>query len=120
MSQNLKMACVMFAMVIGMASKRSKACDISPKVRKEVLERDGHRCIICGANYGLQIAHYISRGRLGLGIPQNLATMCVSCHSSMDNGKYHKELQKCVREHLKAHYEDWDESKLTYSKWEER
>jgi 5-methylcytosine-specific restriction endonuclease McrA len=103
-----------------MASKRSKACDISPKVRKEVLERDGHRCIICGANYGLQIAHYISRGRLGLGIPQNLATMCVSCHFQMDNGKYHKELQECVREHLKAHYEDWDESKLTYSKWKER
>ena len=114
------MVYVIVAMVICMASKRSKACDISPKVRKEVLERDGHRCIICGANYGLQIAHYISRGRLGLGIPQNLATMCVSCHFQMDNGKYHKELQKCVREHLKAHYEDWDESKLTYSKWEER
>lgn len=100
-----------------MASKRSKACDISPKVRQKVLERDGHRCIICGDNYGLQIAHYVSRARLGLGIPQNLATMCVSCHASMDNGKSHKELQKCVREHLKAHYEDWNEKDLIYNKW---
>lgn len=110
----------MFATVICMASKRSKACDISPKVRKEVLERDGHRCIICGSNYRLQIAHYISRARGGLGKPENLATMCIFCHFQMDNGQFHKELQKCVREHLKAHYEDWDESKLTYSKWEER
>ena len=114
------MVYVIVAMVRCMASKRSKACDISPKVRKEVLERDGHRCIVCGSNYGLQIAHYISRARGGLGNARNLATMCVSCHSAMDNGKYHKELQKAVREHLKAHYEDWDESKLTYSKWEER
>jgi 5-methylcytosine-specific restriction endonuclease McrA len=101
-----------------MASKRSKACDISPKVRKEVLERDNHCCIICGANYGLQIAHYISRARLGLGIPQNLAVMCVHCHSEMDNGKYHKELQKAVKEHLTAHYDNWNEKDLVYRRWE--
>ena len=41
------------AMVMCMASKISKACDISQKVRKEVLERDNHQCIICGANHGL-------------------------------------------------------------------
>ena len=98
-------------------SARSKACDISSKVRQEVLKRDGHSCIICGVNHSLQIAHYISRARGGLGIPQNLATMCVSCHSAMDNGKYHKELQECVREHLKAHYEDWNEENLIYKKW---
>jgi 5-methylcytosine-specific restriction endonuclease McrA len=98
-------------------SKISKACDISPKVREEVLKRDGNHCIICGTNNGLQIAHYISRARLGLGIAKNLATMCVQCHFQMDNGKYHKELQKAVREHLKAHYEDWNENDLTYKKW---
>ena len=108
----------MFAMVTCMAkSKRSKACDISPKVRKEVLERDNHQCIICGKNHGLQIAHYISRARSGLGIPQNLATMCVSCHFAMDNGKYHEELQKAVREHLQAHYDNWNEKDLIYKKW---
>ena len=117
MHQILKTDFASAAMVICMASKRSKACDISPKVRQEVLERDGHRCIICGTNYGLQIAHYISRARSGLGVAQNLATMCVSCHSSMDNGKHHKELQKAVREHLQAHYEAWDENNLIYKKW---
>lgn len=99
-----------------MASKRSKACDISPKVRKEVLERDG-KCIICGATYGLQIAHYISRARGGLGRCENLAAMCVKCHGEMDNGKYHKEHQNAFREHLKAHYEGWNEKELYYDKW---
>ena len=104
-------------MVICMASKRSKACDISPKVRKEVLERDNHCCIICGVNHSLQIAHYISRARGGLGNARNLAVMCVHCHSAMDNGKYHKELQKAVREHLTAHCDNWNEKDLIYKKW---
>lgn len=107
----------MFVTVICMASKRSRACDISPKVRKEVLERDNFQCIICGKNHGLQIAHYISRGRSGLGIPQNLAAMCVSCHFQFDNGKLHNEIKKAFTEYLKAHYPDWDEQNLIYKKW---
>ena len=104
-------------MVMNMASKRSRACDISPKVRKEVLERDNHQCIVCGANHGLQIAHYVSRARSGLGIPQNLATMCVSCHVQFDNGKLHSQIKNLVQEHLKAHYEGWNEKDLIYKKW---
>lgn len=117
---NFVMVCVIVVMVICMASKRSKACDISPKVRNEVLERDNCQCIICGERHNLQIAHYVSRARLGLGIPQNLAVMCISCHFSYDNGKLHKEIKNAFKDYLKAHYPDWDESKLTYSKWEER
>ena len=117
MLQNLKMDCAKNVGKKSMVSKRSKACDISPKVRKEVLERDNHQCIICGTNQNLQIAHYISRARLGLGIPQNLAVMCASCHFQMDNGKLHKEMQEAVREHLKAHYDNWNEKNLVYKKW---
>jgi 5-methylcytosine-specific restriction endonuclease McrA len=100
-----------------MASKVSKACDISPSVRKEVLERDDCQCIVCGSNQNLQIAHFISRGRLGLGIPQNLGVMCVGCHVSYDNGKMRREIEKLFREYLMAHYEDWNEKDLIYSKW---
>ena len=98
-------------------SKISKACDISPKVRAEVMKRDGEQCIICGWQNGLQIAHYISRGRLGLGTPQNLGVMCVHCHQSYDNGKYHNEIKKLFEEHLKTHYEEWNEKDLIYNKW---
>lgn len=97
-------------------SKISKACDISPKVRQEVLKRD-KRCIVCGANQGLQIAHYISRARLGLGTPQNLGVMCAKCHFDYDNGNLHNEIKNLFKEHLEAHYEEWDENKLTYKKW---
>ena len=98
-------------------SKRSKACDISLKVRNEVMKRDKKQCIICGSNYGLQIAHFVSRARGGLGKPQNLGVMCVCCHHEMDNGKYHKLLQNQFREHLMAHYPDWEEKDLIYNKW---
>lgn len=98
-------------------SKISKACDISPKVRKAVMERDEGRCIICGSMRGIQIAHFIPRSRLGLGVPSNLGAMCLVCHFEYDNGKFHKEYGNIFREHLKRHYEDWDESKLIYRKW---
>ena len=98
-------------------SKRSKACDISPSVRREVMERDGGMCIICGTAQGIQIAHYISRARLGLGIPQNLACMCLKCHFEYDNGKLHHEIKNAFKGHLKAKYDGWDETSLTYKKW---
>ena len=97
--------------------KIKSACDISPSVRNEVKQRDGGRCIVCGSHDGIQIAHYISRGRLGLGVPQNLGCLCIRCHFEYDNGKLHQEIKNIFREHLSALYEDWDESKLTYSKW---
>ena len=100
-----------------MASKISKACDISPKVRQEVLERDNYCCIVCGGHNNLQIAHYVSRARLGLGIAENLAVMCAECHFQFDNGKLHKEFEKPFREHLSAHYENWNEKDLIYKKW---
>ena len=98
-------------------SKASKACDISPKVRREVMERDGGRCFVCGSMQGIQIAHYISRSRMGLGIPQNLACMCILCHGAYDNGKGHKEYQNAFKRHLQAKYDYWDETELTYKKW---
>lgn len=100
-----------------MKSKRTKACDISPSVRKEVVDRDNGMCIICGTMQGIQIAHYISRARNGLGIPQNLACMCHNCHFDYDNGKLHREIGNLFKGHLKAKYEHWDETELTYKKW---
>lgn len=103
--------------VICMASKRSKACDISPAVRQEVVQRDECQCIVCGSNQYLQIAHYVSRGRLGLGIAKNLGVMCIHCHMQFDNGKMHNEIKEIFQAHLKAHYPDWNEKDLVYRKW---
>lgn len=100
-----------------MKSKRTKACDISPAVRKEVVDRDNGMCIVCGTTQGIQIAHYVSRARNGLGVPQNLACLCYKCHFDYDNGKLHEEIKSLFKGHLKAKYERWDETELTYKKW---
>lgn len=97
-------------------SNISKACDISPGIRKKVLERDDYRCVLCGIKNNLQIAHYISRAKSGLGIPENLITLCTHCHFDYDNGKFHKEYKKRIEDYLKAHYHNWDNTNLIYKK----
>ena len=99
-----------------MKSKRTKAMEINPKVRKEVKERDFNICIICGCRQGVQVMHYIGRGAGGLGIPQNLGMGCVQCHMEMDQGLKKKEHLKVFRDYLTRIYPNWDESKLRYRK----
>lgn len=48
-------------------SKRSKACEISQKVKENVWNRDNHSCIICGkyVDKGYANAHFIKRSQRG-------------------------------------------------------
>ena len=98
-------------------SKLSKACAISAKVRKEVMERDDGRSVLSGSRENIQIAHYIPRSRAGLGIPQNLVCLTAKEHYEYDNGKYRKEIQKRIEDYLRQQYPDWDNIRLTYGKW---
>lgn len=97
--------------------KRTKACEIKPKVRHEVEERDKHQCIFCGSFYARGEGHYIARSQGGLGIPQNLITVCRKCHGEMDNGMNTKRYRDIARAYLKSIYPDWDEKNLIYKKW---
>lgn len=97
-------------------SKISKACDISDKVRKQVLERDGYCSILSGKRENIQIAHYISRARLGLGIPENLVCLTAQEHYDFDNGNKHIETKTFIENYLKHKYPNWDEKKLVYRK----
>ena len=97
--------------------KRTKACSISPKVREEVEKRDNHCCIFCGSTNARGEAHYINRSQGGLGIEENLLTVCPNCHREMDNGMNTKHYRKVAEEYLKSHYPEWDKSKLVYNKW---
>ncbi len=64
-------------------------------------------------------AHYISRAHGGLGIEQNVVTLCQDCHHNYDNGKS-KQVKEAIRAKIKAHlrrfYPDWDNYTLTYKK----
>ena len=97
------------------SSKRAKACDITKKVREEVWERDEHCCILCGSNQAMPNSHYIKRSQGGLGIEENVTTMCIRCHDDYD-GKKRAELKPYVRAYLMSKYPEWDEKKLIYKK----
>lgn len=97
--------------------KRTKALDISKKVKDAVWERDGHRCILCGSYQAMPNAHYIPRSHGGLGIEQNIVTLCHVCHHKYDNTTERSFLGERIKHYLKFKYSDWDETKLIYKKW---
>lgn len=100
-----------------MKSKRSKACDIPPNVKKIVYERDNGRCIICGKR-GNPNAHFVKRGQGGLGIPENVVTLCPDCHYQEDFGLNCKWYEKRIEEYLRNYYGDsWSRDKLIYKKY---
>ena len=55
---------------------------IPPRVRREVLARDLHRCQApgCGRTRFLEVHHIKPRGQRGNNKPENLVTLCASCH----------------------------------------
>ena len=98
-------------------SKRSKATDISQKVKQKVYERDNKLCIVC-YQPGIPDAHYIRRTQGGLGIEENVVTLCRTCHHEYDNGSKREEIEERIKQYLKSIYGDsWDEEKLKYNKW---
>lgn len=99
-------------------SKRTQALQISPKARKTVHERDKW-CVMCGKTYQLEIAHYISRGNGGLGIPENLVLLCQDCHREYDqsgNFQTRAAFGSYIKSYLESQYSNWDEKKLKYRK----
>ncbi len=55
---------------------------IPPRVRREVLARDKHRCRApgCGRTRFLEVHHIVSRQQGGSNQSDNLMTLCASCH----------------------------------------
>lgn len=95
-------------------SKRSKACEIPPKVREAVEKRDGC-CIFCGRP-GRGEAHIVSRAHGGLGVEENILTVCRYCHDQLDNGKETLRYKERAVSYIKEFYPDWTAEKVTYHK----
>lgn len=100
-------------------SKRTRALDISPAVRRRVWHRDKECCIICGNPQAMPNSHYIRRSQGGLGIEENVVTMCINCHNEYDNGSgnYREYIRQATEDYLRSCYPDWDPEKLVYQKW---
>lgn len=99
-----------------MKSNRTKETDISQSVKKKVWERDGERCIYCGSPYAMPNAHFIPRSHGGLGIEENIVTLCQNCHNKTDNTTERQHMLYFIERYLKDQYTNWDKDKLTYKK----
>jgi 5-methylcytosine-specific restriction endonuclease McrA len=51
------------------------------KLQRQVLERDGWRCQVCGSMQCLQVHHLKSRSQSGGDEEQNLITLFAECHA---------------------------------------
>ena len=108
-----------------MKTKRAKATDIPMSVKKKVFERDKGRCVVCGMSGNVMPnAHYISRAKGGLGIEENIVTLCTEfnpnqCHRRYDFGtkEEHQRIKNIIKEYLMSKYDDWNEEDLVYKKW---
>lgn len=96
-------------------NKRTRATSIPTKTKQGVEERDGGLCIFCG-HPGKGEAHFISRAQGGLGIEENLLTVCRQCHDQMDNSTKRQEMLTIAEGYLRSRYPYWDKSFLIYEK----
>ena len=107
-----------------MKSRRARAVDIPAKVKRAVFERDGGRCVLCGCSRNVMPnAHFIPRSKGGLGIEENIVTLCTSftenrCHERFDFGSRAEraEIESRLEEYLRSIYPDWDREGLVYRK----
>lgn len=100
------------------SSKQAQAHAIPEDVKQKVWCRDAGRCVWCGRRgaYVLPEAHFIPRSKGGLGIVENVLTLCRPCHDLYDHGdrRQREKMHDHFREYLKQWHPDWDESKLIY------
>lgn len=96
-------------------NKRTKSTNIPFRVKSEVYARDHGFCIFCGRP-GYPEAHYISRTRGGLGIPENIVTACRECHRRMDASEERPQYLKRAKEYLDILYPDFTDEMRIYKK----
>ena len=104
-----------------MKSAMTKACNISPKVRQKVEERDGGVSILSGKP-GIGNVHYIPRSLGGLGIEQNVVTLTPEEHHLYDNGSardrnVRNEIREKIAAYLEKHYPGFRDYDRIYHKW---
>lgn len=54
------------------------------KLREEVLERDGCRCMNCSSEQRLEVHHIVPLSAGGANEPSNLITLCKKCHTKSE------------------------------------
>lgn len=97
--------------------KETKATRIPTEVKEKVFMRDRGKCVVCG-ELGIPNAHYIRRSQGGLGIEENIVTLCPKCHHDFDNGFKREQIGAWISEYLEKWYPDFPDEKRKYNKYE--
>lgn len=95
--------------------KLTMACEIPNEVKWKVWERDGMSCLWCGKR-GDPWCHYIPRSQGGLGIEENILTLCCECHFKYDHTPNRQKMKAFFKGYLEGKYDNWSEDKLIYRK----
>ena len=108
---------------------RTKALAIPLDVKMQVAKRDrvgGWPCCVwCGRtapaanDLAFSNAHYISRAQGGLGIAENILTLCPACHRRYDATEHRTAMRAYFKAYLLRRHPGWDEKNLVYQKNEE-
>lgn len=95
--------------------------DIPRSVRNRVRARDSIEgtpcCVYCGSPRTIELAHYVSRARGGMGIETNLVCLCSRCHAILDNGSdrlMQRDIKEVIEWWLKDCYPEWSEQDQIY------
>ena len=99
----------------------SNAVNITQNVRNAVWLRDNGCCVLCGNHNAQPNAHIISRSHLGLGIEQNIVTLCNICHYELDftrDKEKHDLMIEIIEKYMCTKYDNWDKIKRVYKKGE--
>lgn len=101
--------------------RMSRFTSIPADVKRRVEIRDSFDgcpcCVWCGQPHARGEAHFVPRSQGGLGIEENLLTLCRLCHEKYD-GADRLKMRPVLKQYLQSKYPDWDESKLIYHKYE--
>ena len=89
---------------------------IRKDVKDRVWERDNHCCVYCGSPYANPEAHFIPRSHGGLGIEENVLTLCRECHRQYDQSSKRLRMRSYFETYFRSIYPYWDEQKLIYRK----
>lgn len=96
-------------------AKRTKAVNITSKVKKIVYARDNGCCIFCGQP-GLPEAHVVPRSKGGLGTEQNIITACRLCHYKLDQTAARASMLEYANSYLEENYAAEELQSVIYRK----
>lgn len=104
--------------------RETKRTMIPQSVKDAVNLRDNKRCVLCGRP-GDPVAHIVRRSQGGMGVEENIVTLCPACHRAYDEGAgldrlgrgtTRESLYCCLVAYLKGFYPDWSREDMIYHK----